>query len=270
MATELLIEDRREKAAELLSVQGVMSLAELVQQLGVSESTVRRDLEVLERGGVIKRTHGGAVYVKDTAVHSYVFDARTTTAIAEKEAIARTVAELVVDDQTVVINGGTTCYQIARSLRGRRLSVITNSVPIASLLSTDLATEVTLIGGYVYPRTGVALGATAEQMLDKLHAGQLVLSCAGITDTGAFNANQMMVDVERKMMAIADQVILAVDHSKFDMRSVVRLCGLGELDVIVTDSGIDRRTRSWLDRIRAKVIYADVQDTGILKTGERQ
>ena len=260
MATDLGIEDRRSREAELLSTQGFMALSELVQRLGVSESTVRRDLEILEEQGVIRRTHGGAVYVNDAAAgHRLAFADRQTTAAAEKKAIARAVAELIRPNGTVVINGGTTCCQVAAALAGRRLSVVTNSVPIASLLSADVATEVTLIGGYVYPRTGVALGQMAEQQLEHLHAAQLVLSCAGLTEEGAFNSNQMMVEVERKMMGIADEIILAADHAKFGMRAVVKLCSLDELDVIVTDDGADQRTRSWLDALPARVIYAKIE-----------
>lgn len=256
MTAEAGIEERRARESELLAVQGFMSLAELVQELGVSESTVRRDLEILEEQGLIKRTYGGAVFVKDTPAHSLAFSERQTTAAAEKQAIAKAIAALIPENQTIILNGGTTCHEVAKVLAGRRLSVVTNSVPIASLLSSDLSTEVTLIGGYVYPRTGVALGAMAMQQLDCLHATQLVMSCAGVTEDGAFNANQMMVEVERRMMHIADEVILAVDHTKFGMRSVVKLCSLDEVHVIVTDADADQEARRWLGGLKARIIYA--------------
>lgn len=256
MAVESIIEDRRTKELELLSQKGFASLTDLVQILGVSESTVRRDLEILEDQGAVKRTHGGAVYLKDSASHRLAFADRETSAASEKIAIAKAVAELISDGQTIVIDGGTTCYQVTQALIGRRLSVITNSVPIASLLSTDLATEVTIIGGYVYPRTGVALGPTAEQQLSNLHASKLILSCAGVTPDGAFNANQIMVALEQKMMQIADEVILAVDHTKFGSRAVVKLCDIDRVSVIVTDSGVDEQTRQWLGTLKARVIFA--------------
>ena len=234
-----------------------MSLTELARSLGVSESTARRDLEVLEQQGVVTRTHGGVVYVKDSPSQSLAFTDRQADAADEKEAIARATAELIPAGQTVILNGGTTCYQVARAIQGRKLNVITNSVPIASLLTTDIATEVTLIGGYVYPRTGVALGAMAEQQLEGLHATQLIFGCAGVTGGTAFNANQMMVDVERRMMGVAEQKILVADHTKFGMRSVVKLCDLGEVDVIVTDSGVDAGTLKQLQESGPKVIVAE-------------
>jgi DeoR/GlpR family transcriptional regulator of sugar metabolism len=225
--------------------------------LGVSESTIRRDLEVLEEQGAIRRTHGGAVSIADFSSQRLAFADRELTELAEKEAIAGAVARLIPETQTVIIDGGTTCYEVARALRGRRINVITNSVPIASLLSTDLATEVTLIGGYVYPRTGAALGSMAEQMLAGLRASQLIMSCAGLTPEGAFNSNQMMVDMERRMMDVVDRVILVADHTKFGMTAVVKLCELGELDVIVTDSAVSAMSRAWLDTLGGKVVYAE-------------
>ncbi len=241
---------------ELLSVRGFVALCELVEQLAVSESTVRRDLEVLEEQGVLRRTHGGAVYVKDSFGQRLAFADREMSAAAEKEAVAAKLAELIPDGQTIILNGGTTCCQVARALRGRRISVVTNSVPIASVLSTDLATEVTLVGGYVYPRTGVALGDMAEAQISQLHATQLIFSCAALAEEGVFNSNQMMVDVERKMMRVADQLILAVDHTKFGKRAVVKLCDLDELDIIITDDGVDEASRRWLEGLEAKVIFA--------------
>lgn len=182
MATELGIEDRRAREAELLSERGFMSLSELVGHVAVSESTIRRDLEILEEQGLILCTHGGAVYVKDSGTDRLGFADRQTSAAAEKQAVAKAVAELIPTGQTVLINGGTTCYQVARAIAGRRLNVVTNSLPIASLLSADLATEVTLIGGYLYPRTGVALGSMAEQQLAGVRASQLILSCAALSE----------------------------------------------------------------------------------------
>lgn len=256
MPSEGGIEDRRTKAGELLARQGFMSLAELVDILDVSESTIRRDLEALEQQGLVRRTHGGAVYIKDTGGQAYAFADRETTAADEKQAIGRAVAELITDGQAVLLDGGTTCYQVARAIAGRHLSVVTNALPIASLLSGEMATEVTLIGGYVYPRTGVALGSMAEQQVAVVHGSQLVLSCAGVAEDGVYNQNEMMVGVERQMMAVADEVILAVDHTKFGRRAVARLCDLSEVHVIVTDDGLDGPTRRWLESLEARLILA--------------
>jgi len=262
MATPVAATDRRQEITEAVSLKGFMSLADLVEALGVSESTIRRDLEALEHKGVLRRTRGGAFSLKDSPQHAIAFADRQMTAAAEKRAIAAVVAGRIPEGQTLILNGGTTCFEVARALAGRRLSVITNSLPIASLLSGELATEVTLIGGYVYPRTGVALGPEAERMLRGLRAAQLVLSCAGLTEAGGFNANQMMVDVERTMMAVAAEVILAADHTKFGRVGVVQLFGWDEIDVVATDAGLDAGARAWLGARDVELVCADVPQPG--------
>jgi len=240
-----------------------MSLAELADMLEVSESTARRDLEALEQQGMVRRTHGGAVFVKDTVGQAYAFADRETTSADEKRAIGKAAAELIADEQTIMLDGGTTCYQVARAIAGRRLNVVTNSLPIASLLSGEMATEVTMIGGYVYPRTGVALGAMAEQQTAALHATRLILSCAGIGEDAAYNQNQMMVDVERRMMAAADEVILLADHTKFGRRALAKLCDLSDVDVIVTDDGLDPAVRASLASGPARLIVAEVEQEAV-------
>ncbi|MFB3893041.1 MAG: DeoR/GlpR family DNA-binding transcription regulator [Phycisphaerae bacterium] len=256
MATQDTIEQRRVKVADLLSQKGMMSLGELERALEVSQSTIRRDLEALEDQGFLRRTHGGAIRTRYPAAQALGFADRQTTMAREKEAIARAVAGLVRDGQTIILDGGTTCHRVAAALAGRHISVVTNSVPIASLLSAEIATEVTLIGGYLYPRTGVALGPTAVAQLEQIRASAVVMSCAGVSPEGAFNTNQMMVDVERKMMAAADRVILAVDHGKFELRGLAKLCELGELDVIVTDDGLSDQKRAWLSTLEIEVVFA--------------
>ncbi len=257
MSDEMSISERRAKALEAISKKGFASLSELSAEFEVSESTIRRDLEVLEEQGSIRRTHGGAVSLAEPGSSRLGFADRQSSAEAEKRAIGAMVAGLIGDDQTVIINGGTTCFQAAAALVGRRICVVTNSVPIAALLGGEVDTEVTLIGGYLYPRTGVALGATAVEMLRALRAEQVVISCAAVNENGAFNVNEMMVAVERQMIEAADRVILAVDHTKFGRRSIAPLCGWGDVDMVVTDWGADERTRAMLAGAGVEVLVAE-------------
>ena len=233
-----------------------MALSDIAHSVGASQSTVRRDLDLLQSHGLVRRTRGGALLL-DPGQSAAGAASDPDVAAAHKQAIARAVAQLIPPGQTVMLNGGSTCFQVAAALQGRRLSVVTNSVAIASLLCSDLATEVTVLGGYVYPRIGVTVGDSAGRQLESLHASRLVTSCAALTADGVFEPNQMMVDVERRMMQSAGEVILAADHTKLGLRSVVKLCELEELDVIVTDADADESARGWLSRLNAKVIYAE-------------
>ena len=233
---ELTISDRRKDSAELIARKGFMLVAELVQILGVSESTVRRDLEILEQQGSVRRIHGGAVSLAEPPASRLAYADRQGRAVEEKRAIAAEIARRIADNQTVILDGGTTCYHVVEALAGRRVCVVTNSVPIAGRLAGEVDTEVTLIGGYLYPRTGVALGPMAEQMLSSLRAEQMVMSCAAVNPDGVFNVNEMMTAVERRMIEVSDRVILAVDHTKFGKRAIAPLCGWDEVDVVVSDA----------------------------------
>lgn len=225
---------------------------------GVSESTVRRDLEILEEQGGIRRTHGGAVSLDGQASRMNFAD-RQPMAAAEKNAIAAVIAGRIPDGQTVILDGGTTCLAVAAALRGRPLVVITHSVHIAALLAGEVNTEVTLIGGYLYPRTGVALGAKAVEMLGSLRAAQAVVSCAAVNPDGVFNVNEMMAAVERRMIDVADEVIVAADHTKFNKRSIARVCELDEIDALVTDWGADEQARSFLAAAGVNLVIAEQQ-----------
>jgi DeoR/GlpR family transcriptional regulator of sugar metabolism len=123
-------------------------------------------------------------------------------------------------------------------------------------------TEVTVIGGYLYPRTGVTLGPRAEAMLEGLRAAQVVMSCAAIGREGLFNVNEMMTAVERRMIAAADEVIVAADHTKFGKRAIAELCGWSDVDVLVSDTLVGAEDRGWLAETGVEVVLADPAGEG--------
>ena len=251
MANSAIIETRRSQMAALLAQRDFMLVIELCRSLNISESTARRDLDVLQQQGLATRTFGGAISVVSKGSEQHVAMA------AEKRAIAGAAAGLFRQGQTILMWGGTTCYCVAEKLRGKRLSVVTNSVDIASLLTSELATEVTMIGGYVYPRIAVTIGELAAAQLAGVHASALVMGCSGINPEGVFNTNQILVDVQEKMMQAADTIMVVADHSKFGLPGLAKLAELHELDIIVTDSGLGAEARRWLDSLAAKVIIAE-------------
>ncbi|MEW4567546.1 DeoR/GlpR family DNA-binding transcription regulator [Tautonia sp. JC769] len=242
----MLVESRRRTLLELVSRQGFASLEELVKATGASESTIRRDLEALDQAGAIKRTHGGAVCSGEVRSMP-ALDDRVTTAAEEKQAIGRAVCDLIEDGETVLLDGGTTTLEVARALVGRPLQVVTNSLPIAALLASSKETDLILIGGYVYPRTGVAMGPLAVATMQGIRVRRAVLGAGGITGEGVFNSNSLLVETERQMMTCGQEIVIAADHSKFGRLSLTRLCGLDEVDRVVTDSRISGDDREMLE-----------------------
>jgi DeoR family fructose operon transcriptional repressor len=256
----MLAETRRHKLRDLITRQGYATLDELVRMLGVSESTIRRDLEVLDLAGSVKRTHGGAVYTGE--VRSMPpFDERTGTAAAEKRAIGTTAASLLEDGDTVLLDGGTTTLEVARALVGRRVQVVTNSLPIAQLLASSHPTDLILIGGYVYPRTGVALGPLAIATMQSIRVRKAVLGAGGIVSEGIYNSNSLLVETERQMMSCGQEIMIVADHTKFGRLALARLCGLDEVDQVVVDSGLADDDRAMLEGAGVGVHIAAVVDS---------
>src|SRR5262245_63090585 len=123
---------------------------------------------------------------------------RSASQLEEKRAIARAAAARVRDGDTVLLDGGTTTLEVARLLVGRPVQIVTNSLPVANLFATRRDTDVVLLGGYVYPRTGVALGPLTVRMMQDIHVQQLIMSVGGITEAGLFNSNLLLVRSEER------------------------------------------------------------------------
>ncbi|QDU63692.1 Glycerol-3-phosphate regulon repressor [Planctomycetes bacterium Pan216] len=239
----MLAEERRQKLSEIVSERGFVPLPELVQLIGVSESTVRRDLEHLHEAGILRRTHGGAIAAGEAAGALTAFDDRTLTQVSEKRLVAQRMAEIIQDGETVLIDGGTTTYELARQLMGRHLQIVTNSLPIATLCAASREIDLVLLGGYVYPKTGVALGELAQASLRDLHAHRLIMSVGGLTAKGLYNSNLLLVETERAMMACADEIDVIADHTKFGRQALTHLCDWSGVDRVVVDDGINEEQR---------------------------
>ena len=236
--------------------QGFATLEELVKSTGVSESTVRRDLEALDLAGVVKRTHGGAVYAPAEARGMPAFDERTGSATLEKRAIGQAAAALIDDGDTVLLDGGTTTLEVARALLGRPVQIVTNSLPIAQLAASSKETDLILIGGYVYPRTGVALGPLAISMMQGIRVRKAILGAGGIVGEGVYNSNLLLVETERQMMACGQDVMIVADRSKFGRLSLAFLCGLDAIGDLVVDLGLAESDRAMLEAAGVRVHLA--------------
>lgn len=243
----LVSEQRRGDLRRIVQTRGFASLGELAEQLAVSESTVRRDLELLERQGEAKRTHGG-VFWTGSPTKMRVFDSRDGNTSQHKKQIAVVAASRVADGDTVLLDGGSTTYEIARQLLDRRLQVVTNSLPVANLLSGCDSVELILIGGCVDHRTGVTLGPMADGLLAQLRVDQAFLSVAGVDEDGFYNSNLLLVETEKMMSRIARTTCIAADSSKFGRASLSRLCGLDDVQCVITD---DALPSSWQKRLQA-------------------
>lgn len=217
--------------------------------LGVSESTIRRDLEALEEAGEARRTHGGVYWTGQSDTINTFRDQRDD-GWPRKQAIGSAAAQLIDDGDTILLDGGSTVYELARLIVHRPLQVVTNSLPVAHLLSTSDSIDLIMIGGCVRRRTSVTIGPMADAMLADINVAKTFLSVAGVTERGFFNSDMMLVESERAMLAAADQTIVLADSSKFGKVSLSQICGLDDVDRVVTDSELDNR---WIKTFESRI-----------------
>ena len=242
----MIVEERRQKVIDLVSERGFIGLSDLAKELQASESTIRRDLDYLDQQGFVKRTHGGAVYQADIAALP-ALEERSQRELEEKRQIAQAAAARINDGDAILLDGGTTTLEVARLLVDRPLQIVTNSLPIANLFAASRETDLVILGGYVYPKTGVALGPSTVRMMDDVHVQQTILSVGGITAKGLFNSNLLLVETERAMMRCADEVVVVADHTKIGRQALAFLCELREIDTLIVDAKISDEQRKLID-----------------------
>ena len=212
-------------------------LRALATRFASSLSTVRRALDQLEARGVVRRHHGGASLVEtDALAREYDFAARDEQHADEKFAIARLVADQVRPGMTVILDGGSTTFAVARLIVDKQLQVITNSLPIASLFSEIGSVETVVTGGSIYRRLGVLLGPLCEQSFAQTHADLAILGGVGITEEGVWNHNALIVAAQRKMIGAAERTIFALDQSKFGRKALSLTAPFDPRFTIVTDT----------------------------------
>jgi DeoR/GlpR family transcriptional regulator of sugar metabolism len=264
----MMAEERRQKLSEVVIQRGYVSLPDLVSVIGVSESTVRRDLDYLHEAGVVRRTHGGAMAVGERMTSLPAFEERSTRQAKEKKQIAQRMAEIIQDGETILLDGGTTTFEVAKQLLGRSLQVVTNSLPIANLLGSSRDIDLVLIGGYVYPKTGVALGPIAQRAIQDLHVKRLVMIVGGATQRGHFNGNLLLVETERAMMRMTQETKVVADNTKFGQQALAFLSDWSAVRRVVVDDGMTDEKLGMIAP-NVEVVRAGDRDGQLSSTEER-
>lgn len=253
----MLARQRQALIAELVQAEGAVRVAELTTRLGVSDMTIRRDLDVLARLGLIDKVHGGATQVRGPSTDEPGFSAKAELLRAEKEAIAREAASLIQPGQAVAIGAGTTPFAVSRQLCAiPRLTVVTNSLPVSDAFHRSGRPDQTVVltGGIRTPSDAL-VGPVAMAALRGLHVDVLILGAHGIdADAGLTSPNLLEGEVNRALLESAKQVVVVADHSKWGAVALSGFAALEEIDVLVTDDGISASAREELaDRVSTLV-----------------
>lgn len=252
-------EERQQAIAALVAERGRMSVNELADAYDVTTETVRRDLSGLERAGLVRRVHGGAVPAGALTVIEPVLSDRDAAHTDEKERIAEAALDLLpAGEPSVLIDAGTTTARLAALLpRDRRLTVITHAVPVASRVAQLPLVELHLLPGRVRMATQAAVGADTVAALDGIYADIAFVGTNGISvKHGLTTPDREEAATKRALIASAAHTVLMTDSSKVDGDSLMRFAELGDIDTMVTDRGLPRALRTALTRAGVKVVIA--------------
>ncbi|MDN8589453.1 DeoR family transcriptional regulator [Chryseobacterium mucoviscidosis] len=236
----MLAAERYDRIVEMVNVKGSIRVSELSEHCRVTEETIRRDLDRLEQAGRLRRSHGGAVSVKEEQPE-IPYRVRETTHAEEKKRIAQSALSIIRPGDRILLDASTTAGYMAAHMPDMPLTVLTNSIQVATELSSRDKIEVISTGGQLAQRSLSFVGPLAERSLETYHVDKLFLSCKGVhlEGGGISESNELQARLKQKMVGISDQVILLADTSKFGVRAFARVTGLDAVHEVITDQSLD-------------------------------
>jgi DeoR/GlpR family transcriptional regulator of sugar metabolism len=266
----LLAEQRRALILDEVRRRGGVRVNELTRKLGVSDMTVRRDLDALARQGVLEKVHGGAVPVEEASTHEPGFEAKSGLELSAKEDIARTAAALAAPGTAIALSGGTTTYALAHHLLDvPDLTVVTNSVRVADVFhgaqrssgQRQGAATVVLTGGVRTPSDSL-VGPVADQAIAALHFDVLFLGVHGISlEAGLSTPNLAEAETNRRLVQSARRVVVVADHTKWGTVGLSSFASLDQVDTLVTDAGLPADARAEISE-ELRLVIAGEPATG--------
>ena len=226
-------EERRQRIADAVVAQGRVRLADLVEILGVTEPTIRKDLDELQRRRLLRRTHGGAIAVRS---HLEVpISDRRLQHLEAKQLIARACRDEIARGESVFLDSGTTVQEIAEELDHLDLNVLTNALGVAKLVADRPGLRHTLIGGQIRALGGSLIGPIALDNLNRFHVDVAFIGASGLTEDGISVADVAEAQIKQAVIDRARRVIVPIDSSKFGSSDFVTFCDLRRIDMIITE-----------------------------------
>ncbi len=254
--------ERERLILKLLQANGFVSFRQLDGELDGSPATVRRDLARMEAKGLIARVHGGARLAEQAngpidQLLGTPFHENIKRNPEAKAAIGRAAAALCEPGESIIIDGGSTTLQMCRHIDKLDLQVLTNSLHIVSALLPQTRTRVSLPAGTVYREQNIVLSPHAEDGSRQHRASKMFVGAASVGASGLMQADALLLHAEGRLMDLADQLVLTVDSSKFHAPPGNVLCALDEIDIVITDRGIEPRHKRMLREAGVRVIVAN-------------
>ncbi|MEI3850416.1 MULTISPECIES: DeoR/GlpR family DNA-binding transcription regulator [Ensifer] len=237
----------------------VVTVQELVDLTDSSEATIRRDIAALHVQKKLRRVRGGAEAINPpqfVGLAGRPFKVNEGLHAREKQAIAKEAVALCEDGEPIIINGGTTTFQMVHFLSNRRMQVFTNSFPIAEHLLKHSKNTVMLSGGTIYREQNIILSPFDNDVTRNFYARRMFMGAQGLGPLGLMEADPLLIQAEQKLIDQADELVVLVDSSKFHKRSSLILCGLKRIATVITDSGIEDRHAAMLENAGVRLVVA--------------
>lgn len=247
--------ERHQYILTKLKTEGHVKVLDLCSDLNVSSVTIRKDLKLLEDKQLLYRTHGGGTLSNPYMVDRHVNE-KEKIHRDEKSGIGHAAARLLEPNDCIIIASGTTVLSLARQIQPQgSLTVITAALNVAMELNRQPEIEVLVLGGMLRKSSSSATGSYAERILDDFSCSKLFLGVDGIDlEFGLSTTNVMEAQLNRKMITVAQRTIVLADSSKFGKRGFGRICGIEEVDTIITDNGISEHMFHSLQGMGVEVV----------------
>jgi len=242
--------ERHRLILSVLRERPVATVRELVLLTESSEATIRRDIAALHRQKGLRKMRGGVEALNAPPIAGLAgqpFAYNKSLNVDNKRAIARKAVDLCEDGEAIIINGGTTTFQMVHYLTTRHMQVFTNSLPIADHLLAHSRNTVTVPGGTLYREQNIILSPFSDDGSRHFAARVMFMGAQGIGPLGVMEADPLLAQAEQKLIGQAEELVILADSSKFAQRSTLVLCGLGRVTRIVTDAGISDEARAMVE-----------------------
>ena len=247
----------------LLAERGFLSIADIMAATGVSAASARRDAARLAEAGLAERLHGGVQAIDGAfgrpaaALATRSFDLSRTINIDAKRAIARRAVEMCAEGDVVIINGGTTTYQMSEFLLDTRLKILTNSYPLAEFLIHETQNRVALPGGEVYRDQQLIVAPFDDDAIQHYSARLMFMSAMAIGPLGVIEGDPLIARAETKLLKRADRLVVLADASKFGPRGSLVVCPLERIHTLITDSAAPPEALAMLGEAGVQAIVVE-------------
>jgi DeoR family ulaG and ulaABCDEF operon transcriptional repressor len=252
---------RRKRLLRVLADHQTASVQQLVEWLNASPATVRRDISWLAARNLLTRTRGGAVALQqkkqDASLCSETFEHNFQFYGERKRAIARYASAMCQDNESIIINGGTTTYMMVEFLVDKHLKILTNSFTMAERLLMSSENEIIVQGGRIYREQNVILSPFDNEITQHHYAAKMFMGVYGLSLLGLLEADPLLIQAEKRLINQAEELIVLADSSKFARKAGLILCGLDRVSCVVTDTGVSDSAVQLLEQSGIKVVTVE-------------